>query len=442
MKKFIYSILLSILILSPVNVLASGNISVSPSSLSIEVGSSKTFTISAYNTIGDVSIKSSNSSIASVSASSWSTGMVGEKETKTGTITVTGNSVGSTTIILTLDAATFDEEDLSGQTRVINVNVTPKPTTTITTKTTTQATTTKPSTTTKKTTTSSNKSTTTSKTTRKSTTTTKKKVSNNANLKSIEVNDLNIDFKEDKDVYDITVSSETNNLDIKVETIDGNTSYKIDGDTNLKEGLNVIKIITLAEDNVSTKTYTLNVTRKEKEAKLSSNTYIKSINIKNYKINFNKDIKEYELLIKDEKSLDITVILEDTLSSYKIAGNTNLKDKSIIEIVVKAEDGKTDTYYINISKSSNNNNIIVFISIFIVFIGLGLILFFIKRKKNKKSDNNLSDNNELTNTENTIISDIEDENIIDSSETNVTKNEDIKSITNEEIVFYNYDDLN
>ncbi len=437
MKKFIYSILLSIFILFPVNVLALGNISASPSSLSIEVGSSKTFTISAYNAIGDVSIRSNNSSIASVSTSSWSTGMVGEKETKTGTITVTGNSVGSTTIILTLDAATFDEEDLSLQTRVINVNVVAKPTTTTATTTTTiVTTTTKPITTTKNNTT---KNTTINKTTKNNTmnkttknntkkntttkakqkdTTTKKKDSNNANLKTIIINNENIDFKEDKDVYDITVSNDTNVLDIKAETFNSNASFKIDGDTNLKEGLNVIKIVTLSEDKSSTKTYTLNITRKEKEAKLSSNTYIKSINIKNYKINFNKDIKEYELTIKDENSLDITVILEDTLSSYKITGNSNLKDKSIIKILVTAEDGKTDAYYLNINKRSNNN-IIVFISIFLVIIGLGLIIFFIKKNKDKKNNDKLSDTKELSN----II--------------NETKNND-----DDEITFHNNDELN
>lgn len=427
MKKFIYSILLSIFILFPVNVLALGNISASPSSLSIEVGSSKTFTISAYNAIGDVSIRSNNSSIASVSTSSWSTGMVGEKETKTGTITVTGNSVGSTTIILTLDAATFDEEDLSLQTRVINVNVVAKPTTTTATTTTTiVTTTTKPITTTKNNTT---KNTTINKTTKNNTkkntttkakqkdTTTKKKDSNNANLKTIIINNENIDFKEDKDVYDITVSSDTNELDIKAEIFDSNASFKIDGDTNLKEGLNVIKIVTLSEDKSSTKTYTLNITRKEKEVKLSSNTYIKSINIKNYKINFNKDIKEYELTIKDENSLDITVILEDTLSSYKITGNSNLKDKSIIKILVTAEDGKTDAYYLNINKRSNNN-IIVFISIFLVIIGLVLIIFFIKKNKDKKNNDKLSDTKELSN----II--------------NETKNND-----DDEITFHNNDEL-
>lgn len=127
MKKILYSLLLTILCLFPVGVFAAGNIIASPSSLSIEVGSSKTFTITATNTIGDVSISSSNSNVASVSTGEWGTGMVDEQQTKTGTITVTGKSVGMATITLTLDAATFDGEDLAGQKRTITVNVVPKP---------------------------------------------------------------------------------------------------------------------------------------------------------------------------------------------------------------------------------------------------------------------------------------------------------------------------
>lgn len=127
MKKLIANlILVAVFMLFPVSVFASGNISASPSSLSIEVGSSKTFTITATNTIGDVSISSSNTGVARVNTSEWGTGMVDEGQTKSGTITVTGVSEGTATITLTLDAATFDGEDLAGQRRTITVTVVPK----------------------------------------------------------------------------------------------------------------------------------------------------------------------------------------------------------------------------------------------------------------------------------------------------------------------------
>lgn len=70
MKKVLYSVLLTLFVLFPASVFAEGYISASPGLL----------TITAYNTIGDVSISSSNSGIASVSTGYWGTGMVDEKQ--------------------------------------------------------------------------------------------------------------------------------------------------------------------------------------------------------------------------------------------------------------------------------------------------------------------------------------------------------------------------
>ena len=126
MRKILYNLILILFVIFPINVFAAGGITVSPESLTIEEGSSKTITIAAYNTVGDVYIKSNNSSIATVDNSKWTTGAVGSGETKTGTITVKGVSEGSTTITLTIDAATFDLENLKGQTKTININVVKK----------------------------------------------------------------------------------------------------------------------------------------------------------------------------------------------------------------------------------------------------------------------------------------------------------------------------
>ena len=138
MKK-IFTIL-TILMMFPLSVFASGNITVSPSTIKVEVGSTKTITITAKNTIGDVSITSSNNSVAKVNVNEWGTGMVEEGQTKTGSIRVTGVSEGTATITFTIDAATFDSEDLSGQKRTVTVTVVPK-STTMTKKTTTTITT-------------------------------------------------------------------------------------------------------------------------------------------------------------------------------------------------------------------------------------------------------------------------------------------------------------
>lgn len=128
MKKVVVSLVLAVVwALLPASVLAMGGVAVSTAGVTVEVGSTATFTVAATNVIGDVTIVSSNVGVATVSAGEWGTGMVDEGQTKSGTITVTGVSEGNTVIVLTLDAATFDGEDLTGQTRTVTVNVVAKP---------------------------------------------------------------------------------------------------------------------------------------------------------------------------------------------------------------------------------------------------------------------------------------------------------------------------
>ena len=119
MIKYFKKLLVLVVLLCPIGVLAAGNIAVSTTTLEVEVGSKKSFKISAYNSIGDVTLTTSNSDVATINANSWSTGMVDEKQTKSTNITVTGKRIGDATITLSIDAAAFDGEDLSNQ-KIIN----------------------------------------------------------------------------------------------------------------------------------------------------------------------------------------------------------------------------------------------------------------------------------------------------------------------------------
>ena len=97
MKKFLFRVLLviSILIL-PSRVYAAGSVTVSRSSISMNVGTSTTFNIVASNAVGSINVVSSNPSVATVSiGSTWI-------ENQTITVTVTGKSAGSATISVQL----------------------------------------------------------------------------------------------------------------------------------------------------------------------------------------------------------------------------------------------------------------------------------------------------------------------------------------------------
>lgn len=118
LKYLIITLLISFCLL-PISVFAAGSISVSPSSLNITKGGASSFKITLNNAAGRINISSSNSSVASVSSSSMFLDM------QSGTVTVNANNVGNATIrVYAADVTTYDDEDLTGRTYTINVNVT------------------------------------------------------------------------------------------------------------------------------------------------------------------------------------------------------------------------------------------------------------------------------------------------------------------------------
>ena len=244
MKKIIRNLIfVAIFVLFPSRVLASGNITASPSSLTIEVGSSKTFTITATNTIGDVSISSSNSGVARVNTGEWGTGMVEEGQTKSGTITVTGVSVGSATITLTLDAATFDGDDLAGQTRTVTVNVVAKPTPTPT------PTPNPPS---------NNNSNNNNNNSNNDNTNNKSK---NNNIKELSIEGYEL-VKTDNNNYTLVVPNNVTSVNVKATAEDSKAKVDGAGSKELKIGENVIEVIITSESGAQNK-ISIKVTRKD-----------------------------------------------------------------------------------------------------------------------------------------------------------------------------------
>lgn len=238
MKKILFNILLALFVLFPVSVLADGYVSVSPSTLTIEQGSTKVFTITAYNAIGDVSIKSSNSGIASVSTSEWGTGMVEEKVTKTGSITVTGNSVGTTTITLIIDAATFDGDDLAGQTKTVTVNVVAKP-----------APQPQPSNPTPSNPTPSNPQ------------PQQPQKSSNNNLKKLSIDGFEL-VKVDNNNYTLTVSNDITSINVNASAEDSKANVTGTGTKELQVGENNIEVIITSESGAQNK-INIKITRKD-----------------------------------------------------------------------------------------------------------------------------------------------------------------------------------
>lgn len=225
------------------------------------------------------------------------------------------------------------------------------------------------------------------KTTVKSTTTTTtKSLSSNNYLSTITVDGEEIEnFSKNTSKYFVKVENDVSTISIEAEAEDEKAKVQIDGPDTLKIGDNEYTI-SVTSENDTTKFYKVIVTRKEEDE--SSNTDIDNIKVKGYNLNFDKNSKTFYLSInKNTTKLNIEVTLDDEKSNYEIKGNDNLKDGSIVKIIVTAEDGSTDTYRIIIQKDSKSNVPLIIILISSIIIISIVVFVLIKRKnKNKKND--------------------------------------------------------
>lgn len=122
---------------------------------------------------------------------------------------------------------------------------------------------------------------------------------------------------------------------------------------------------------------------------LSSDSFINSLEIEDYEIDFKKEKYNYNISVPyDVKSLNFKIVLSDSDASYEILGNKNFKvGNNAVSIVVTALDGSTTTYTVNVTrekeiekenveeKTSNSSRVVIIILIILVIIGLVYVIF-------------------------------------------------------------------
>lgn len=174
----------------------------------------------------------------------------------------------------------------------------------------------------------------------------------NAYLKELTINGEKINFEKDILEYTYTVGNSVTELNI-VATPELETSkVTITGGKDLAVGKNEVIILVTAEDE-STKEYKLIVTRDEIDR---SELYLESLEVKDYVIDFAKDKYEYSIQINGEESLDVFALAEDQENhTVEISGNNNLKDGSIIKVIISDSEGNSNIYKIKINIPSNSD---------------------------------------------------------------------------------------
>lgn len=209
-------------------------------------------------------------------------------------------------------------------------------------------------------------------------------------LKSITLSSGTLNF--DKDIFEYKINVDYNTKELLISAIaeEKTSTVEVVGNKELVVGENIYKIKVLAE-NKSERIYTIIVNRLEEGKTLSNNNYLANLSIKNHSIAFVKDKLTYDITLTNETSLDLKYDTEDEKAFVKVEGNNNLKNNSVVKIIVTAEDGTTRTYILNIIKEEAFNYTILIIPLAILLLGLVVIIVIKKVKPKKKEINPINE---------------------------------------------------
>ena len=227
-------------------------------------------------------------------------------------------------------------------------------------------------------------------------------ISSNNDLASLNSNVGTFDREFDRDVtsYTLTVPYDTESVILSGSTFDmystvsGLVLYELTSDET-------IATITVTAEDGSTKVYTVRIVKEAKPVVTtsnisyvySSNNYLKTLEIADYDIDFDKLVNEYRIRVdSDVNSLDIKAIAEDNRASVEITGNENFKtgDNTVI-IKVTAENGDVNEYKLIVNKKAPKKNAVtvtddssntaekVVIIVLIVLVVLGLLYLIFKK---------------------------------------------------------------
>ncbi len=255
--------------------------------------------------------------------------------------------------------------------------------------------------------------------------------------------------------YTATLEEDLTKLNITAKTVNNKAKVKIEGNENLKEGTNIIKLTVTAE-NGSTKTYTVKVIKGDETAVAEEpsedsndsnnndvdNSVLKlqSLEISGVEFNgvFNPDEHYYELNLNFAvENLDIKAVANRENATIEILGNSDFKEgENLVTILVKSADGKEAANYqikVNLSRGviqQKSDTVFYIKCVAIAFAVLLVVLVIvIASKKGKKKNNKLDYTNlkETMPTANMYKEEIEKEKMQDDEEESDDENKKFKS---------------
>lgn len=181
--------------------------------------------------------------------------------------------------------------------------------------------------------------------------------STNNYLSDLRVNGTTVNgFDRTKTSYSMTVENNITQADIQATLEDSTASIQGTGITYLvTSNTNTINIVVTAE-NGDIKTYTIDIIRKK-----SSNNNLAMLSSTEGTLSpaFEKNTTKYSMSVPYEiTSLNLTTVVEDANATLEVEGNVDFQigSNNTVTIAVKAEDGTTKTYQIQVTRLPQANN--------------------------------------------------------------------------------------
>lgn len=206
----------------------------------------------------------------------------------------------------------------------------------------------------------------------------------NTDLKSIIINGGKNKINFDKNVLSYTVKTfKLETIDIIAEPDDSTSTVKIDAPSKLIIGENKVRITVTAVTG-DKKEYNLLIVNGEVE----TDTRLKNLSIKGINIDFNSDKYEYRIRYNKKYKNGLSII-KTTLSpdtEVEVIGNTNLKNDSVIKIIVTALDGSGSSEYKIILEKDKRINFFLILDLVISVVLIILIIIQVKKRKKAKKE--------------------------------------------------------
>lgn len=275
--------------------------------------------------------------------------------------------------------------------------------------------------------------------------------SNNANLKTLSIEGVELAPTFSKDVTEYSSKLENyaeKEIKVTAQAEDEKATVEVEGNSSIIIGENIITVKVIAEDE-TTKIYTITLTNEETTLLGLQTLKIKDVKLKN----FSTDKYEYEVDFENLDKLEIEAIANKEGATIEILGNEELKEgeNTITIIVTSADEKETATYQIKAnklikmeqSKELNIKSLLICgaIALVLLIIIIVLIIKYVRNGENSNIDYIYNDNLEEKENDSKQIEEEVQEQKKEIVEENDETKEQIKKPKVDDL-FADYDDEN